>query len=200
MFSGRLTAALAADNRSASRRPGSKRQGLLAGATLRAGRFLSSIGYLNDQHAHTWDFVDAPLAYQAFFGGPYQDRRPAAALAGADRPLPRARRGDRRGHELPGQRPRPQRRSARRRSSRTSATTSASARAGALGASFLHTAPAIAPTTTSNAAGTAVTNAFTGTSRTWVLDAIYKWAPGGKRAAASLKSRASTSGAAKAAP
>ena len=42
---------------------------LVDGATLRGGRFLSAIGYLNAQHAHTWDFVDAPLAYQAFFGG-----------------------------------------------------------------------------------------------------------------------------------
>ena len=27
------------------------------------------IGYLNEQHAHAWDFSDAPLAYKAFFGG-----------------------------------------------------------------------------------------------------------------------------------
>jgi len=37
------------------------------------GRFLSSIGYLNDQHQHTWDFYDAPLVYQAFLGGQYQN-------------------------------------------------------------------------------------------------------------------------------
>lgn len=36
------------------------------------GRFLSGVGYLNEQHAHAWDFVDAPLAYQAFFGGQYR--------------------------------------------------------------------------------------------------------------------------------
>jgi hypothetical protein len=36
------------------------------------GRFLSGVGYLNEQHAHAWDFVDAPLAYQAFFGGQYK--------------------------------------------------------------------------------------------------------------------------------
>ena len=39
------------------------------GATLKAGRFLSGIGYLNEQHSHVWDFADAPLAYKAFFGG-----------------------------------------------------------------------------------------------------------------------------------
>ena len=37
------------------------------------GSFLSSIGYLNDKHAHTWDFVNQPLAYQAFLGGQFGD-------------------------------------------------------------------------------------------------------------------------------
>ena len=38
------------------------------GLSLKAGRFLSGIGYLNPQHAHTWDFVDNPLVYQALLG------------------------------------------------------------------------------------------------------------------------------------
>ncbi|HUP98375.1 MAG TPA: carbohydrate porin [Usitatibacter sp.] len=41
------------------------------GIGTRFGRFLSGIGYLNEQHAHAWDFVDAPLPYQAFLGGRY---------------------------------------------------------------------------------------------------------------------------------
>jgi len=47
--------------------------GLGNGLTVKGGRFLSGVGYLNEQHAHTWDFVDAPLAYQAFFGGQFKD-------------------------------------------------------------------------------------------------------------------------------
>ena len=43
-----------------------------AGITPKFGRFFSGLGYLNEQHAHAWDFVDAPLAYQAFLGGQYQ--------------------------------------------------------------------------------------------------------------------------------
>ena len=43
------------------------------GITPKFGRFLSSIGYLNDQHQHAWDFYDAPLVYQAFLGGQYQN-------------------------------------------------------------------------------------------------------------------------------
>lgn len=36
------------------------------GFTLKAGRFLSGIGYLNERHAHDWSFEDAPLPYRAF--------------------------------------------------------------------------------------------------------------------------------------
>ena len=43
--------------------------GLIPGGTVKFGRFLSAFGYLNEIHAHAWDFVDAPLALQAFFGG-----------------------------------------------------------------------------------------------------------------------------------
>jgi hypothetical protein len=42
------------------------------GLTPKFGRFLSSIGYLNDQHQHVWDFFDAPLPYQAFLGGQFK--------------------------------------------------------------------------------------------------------------------------------
>ena len=43
------------------------------GATLRAGRFYSGLGYLNQQHAHAWDFADAPLVYRALFGDQLND-------------------------------------------------------------------------------------------------------------------------------
>jgi hypothetical protein len=41
--------------------------GLLPGGTIKFGRFLSAVGYHNEIHAHAWDFVNAPLVYQAFF-------------------------------------------------------------------------------------------------------------------------------------
>ncbi len=44
-----------------------------AGLSLRMGRFYSNIGYLNDKHAHSWDFADQPLVYQAFLGNQYLD-------------------------------------------------------------------------------------------------------------------------------
>ena len=47
--------------------------GLDYGLKVVAGRFLSSVGYLNKQHRHAWDFVDAPLVYQGIWGTKYID-------------------------------------------------------------------------------------------------------------------------------
>lgn len=43
------------------------------GFSLRLGRFYSGIGYLNGHHAHTDNFFDRPLPYQAFLGNQYGD-------------------------------------------------------------------------------------------------------------------------------
>ena len=43
--------------------------GFVPGVSVKFGRLLSGFGYLNEIHAHAWDFVDVPLVYQAFFGG-----------------------------------------------------------------------------------------------------------------------------------
>jgi len=37
------------------------------GLNLKFGRFFSGLGYLNEQHAHAWDFVDQPLVYTALW-------------------------------------------------------------------------------------------------------------------------------------
>ncbi len=42
--------------------------GLGNGLTARAGRFFAPIGYLNQRHAHAWNFADAPLIYRGLFG------------------------------------------------------------------------------------------------------------------------------------
>ncbi|ABZ78341.1 conserved hypothetical protein [Shewanella halifaxensis HAW-EB4] len=44
-----------------------------AGFSVRAGRFLSDIGYLNNQHVHTDAFSDRPAVYRAFLGSHYFD-------------------------------------------------------------------------------------------------------------------------------
>ncbi len=38
------------------------------GIGVKGGRYRSGIGYLNEQHPHQWDFVNAPLMYVAMFG------------------------------------------------------------------------------------------------------------------------------------
>jgi hypothetical protein len=47
--------------------------GLPYGFVARGGRFFSRIGYLNEQHAHAWDFIDAPLPYRAMLNSQYGD-------------------------------------------------------------------------------------------------------------------------------
>ena len=37
------------------------------GLKLKFGRYFSGLGYLNEQHAHTWDFVDQPLVYASLW-------------------------------------------------------------------------------------------------------------------------------------
>lgn len=46
---------------------------LPAGLQLRAGRFASQIGYLNQQHPHADDFVERPLLYRSFLGRHWND-------------------------------------------------------------------------------------------------------------------------------
>ncbi len=43
------------------------------GFTLKAGRFFSAIGYINERHSHDWSFSDAPLPYRAFLNNQYGD-------------------------------------------------------------------------------------------------------------------------------
>jgi hypothetical protein len=46
---------------------------LPAGLQLRVGRFASQVGYLNAQHSHADDFTERPLLYRAFLGGHWND-------------------------------------------------------------------------------------------------------------------------------
>lgn len=75
-FTGYLTAALAfEDGESALELEEAwvEATALPAGLSARFGRMFSGIGYLNDRHRHTWDFVDQALPYEAFLDGRYVD-------------------------------------------------------------------------------------------------------------------------------
>ncbi|SDU06065.1 zinc-regulated TonB-dependent outer membrane receptor [Halopseudomonas salegens] len=41
---------------------------LPAGLQVKAGKFLSDIGYINSKHGHDWDFVDRPMVNEYLFG------------------------------------------------------------------------------------------------------------------------------------
>lgn len=68
LFRGDFRLAIAPDNTVGVEEASIRTLGLGNGLNLKAGRFLSGVGYLNEMHAHEWDFADAPLPYQAFFG------------------------------------------------------------------------------------------------------------------------------------
>jgi hypothetical protein len=72
-FYGQLTVALDSEDTVGVEEAFIDTTSLPNGLALRAGRFFSNIGYLNSHHAHTDNFVDRPLAYQALLGNQYGD-------------------------------------------------------------------------------------------------------------------------------
>ena len=148
------------------------------GLTLKAGRYFSGIGYLNEQHAHAWDFVDAPLAYQAFLGGQFNnDGVQLRWLAPTDTYLEiGAELG--RGANYPG---------TGRNKNGSGASALFAHLGGDIGASntwraglsLLTTAPQDRQWNDIDVAGATVTNSFTGSSKLWIADALWKWAPNG---------------------
>ena len=181
MFAGQATFAITGENEVEVEEAYIRTRALGNGLNIKAGRFMSGIGYLNSQHAHTWDFVDAPFAYQAFFGGQYKpDGVQARWLAPLDTFLEF-------GAELASGRNFP---GNDRNKNGVGASTvfahagddigdSASWRAGL---SWLRTR---ALERGFEDAGLAA--AFSGRSQVVVADAVWKWAPGGNASRQSVK-------------
>jgi hypothetical protein len=70
---GNLTIAFAQDNSVEVEEAFMQTTSLPYGFTLKGGRFFSGVGYMNEQHAHVWDFVDPALPYRAFLNNQYRD-------------------------------------------------------------------------------------------------------------------------------
>ncbi|MBC7735318.1 MAG: hypothetical protein H7306_26080 [Bacteriovorax sp.] len=156
------------------------------GLSLKAGRFFSGLGYLNPQHAHTWDFVDNPLAYQALLGTQYGDDGVQLNwLAPTDQYIEfGAELG--RGRSFPGTD------TSRNGAGMAALTAHTGGDIGAshswrTGVSVLGTKATDQRLLATNAAGDVVTNTFSGNTRVWVVDAIWKWAPNGNAARTSFK-------------
>jgi hypothetical protein len=148
------------------------------GFTIKAGRFFSGIGYLNSQHSHVWDFADAPLVYQAFLGTQFGDDAVQIKwLAPTDTFLEIGTELGR-GRVFPG---------SNTDKNGIGADTvfahvggdvgfSNSWRAGL---SMLSTSPRNQTYDGTDLAGNDVTNSFSGDSRVWIADAVWKYAPNG---------------------
>ncbi|MDQ6629833.1 MAG: hypothetical protein M3Z29_15525 [Pseudomonadota bacterium] len=156
------------------------------GLSLKAGRFFSAIGYLNPQHAHTWDFVDNPLAYQAMLGTQYgDDGLQLSWLPPLDRYVELGLEVGR-GRSFPGS-------DTGRNGAGMIAVTAhtggdiGESQSWRAGLSMLNARASDQTLVASNAAGDQVNDSFTGSSRVWVADAIWKWAPNGNATRTSLK-------------
>jgi len=173
-FTANLTAALSAENEIGVEEAFFRTTSLPAGFSIKGGRFFSGIGYLNEIHAHAWDFVDQPLAYQAFLGGQYaQDGVQVKWLAPTDMFLEfGAETGN--GNAFPGTR--------LARNGMNGAVLFAHA-GGDLGDSIgwragISWLDQVAEDRTYedvDGLGRPVVNAFTGNSQTWIADATLKW-------------------------
>ncbi|MEP6657720.1 MAG: TonB-dependent receptor [Betaproteobacteria bacterium] len=148
------------------------------GLVPKFGRFFSAIGYQNEQHQHGWDFVDAPLVYQAFLGGQFtHDGLQLKWVAPTDQFLEfGAEVGN--GDNFPG--------SARNRNGVGAGSvfvhtggdigTDHSWRAGL---SYLQTRADARAGTQLDTMGNLADVAFTGKSRTAIADFVWKYAPNG---------------------
>jgi hypothetical protein len=180
MFRGTLLAALSPANELSVEEANIRTIGLDHGLGLKAGRFFSGIGYANEQHPHAWDFSDAALPYQAFFGpqlgydgvqvkwlAPTALFLEIGAEAGRARGFPANDESRNKNGLLSG---------------------SVFAHIGGdvgvsnswrAGLSVAGTRPRERGYDDVDSTGTLVSNSFTGTSNTTVLDVVWKWAPAG---------------------
>lgn len=160
---------------------------LPTGLKLKAGRFLSGVGYLNQQHPHEWDFSDAPLAYKAFFGYRLQNDgvqlrwvapTPLFFELGAEAAN---------GGKFPG---------AERKANGAGLWTAfahlggdiGDSSAWRVGLSHVRAQPRERGFEEgADAAGKPLLHTFSGRSQTWIADFVYKWAPNGNATERYLK-------------
>ncbi len=177
-FTGSMNFSIHPDNTVSTEEAFIQTLGLSHGLTVKAGRYFSGIGYLNEQHSHTWDFVDAPLAYQAFLGGQFNnDGVQLRWLAPTDTFVELgAELG--RGASYPG--------TGRNKNGAGASAVFAhlggdvgTSNSWRTGLSLLATSPQDRTWNDVDAFNTGVTNQFSGNSKLWVADGVWKWAPNG---------------------
>jgi len=156
------------------------------GLSLKAGRYLSGVGYLNAQHTHNWDFADSPLAYQAMLGTQYgDDGLQLRWLAPTDQYLELgAELG--RGRSFPGSDAARNGAGMRALSAHTGGDLGDS-HSWRAGLSLLSAQASAQELSLPDATGSASTQHFSGSTRVWLLDGVWKWAPNGNATRNSFK-------------
>ena len=175
-FTAALTLALSPEGELGVEEAFARTTSLPAGLSVKGGRFFSGFGYLNEIHAHAWDFVDQPLVYQAFYGGQFgQDGVQVKWLAPTDLFLEFGAETSN-GGEFPGTR--------LGRNGLNGATlfTHVGGDLGdsigwRAGVSWMDMDAEDRAYEDVDSLGNAVVNSFTGSSETWVVDATFKWTP-----------------------
>ncbi len=180
LFRGTLIAAIGADDRIGVEEGYLQTLALSNGFSVKAGRFLSGVGYQNEIHAHAWDFTDASLAAKVFLGNQLADDGVQAKWVAPTELLFELGAEAGRGRKFPGG---PD--GGRSKNGFGSGTLFAhlggdigDSTAWRVGLSHLQTSPQGRTYEDLVSTGT-VTNGFTGKSRLWVMDGILKWAPNG---------------------
>ena len=156
------------------------------GLTLKAGRFFSDLGYVNSQHAHAWDFADAPLAYQAILGTQYADDGVQVNLLAPTDQFIQLGIELGRGRSFPGT-------DTSRNGAGSTVFTfhtggdvgdSHSWRAGISALNAKATDQTFESIDTSD---NKVTNTFTGSTHVWIVDGVWKWSPHGNATRTNFK-------------
>lgn len=181
---GALTLAVTGDNEVEVEEAYIQSTALPAGLTLKGGRFYAGLGYLNEQHTHTWDFVDAPLTHQAFLGGQFkQEGLQAKWLLPTEQFIELGMEAGQ-GGNFPGAHAGQNGLGSLLVSAHTGGDVGLS-NSWRAGASWMQTRAKDRTwdlTDTGEAART-----FHGNSRLWVLDGVWKWAPNGNAQSTNFK-------------
>lgn len=162
--------------------------GLGNGLTFKAGRFLSGIGYSNEQHSHTRDFADQNLLGKVLYGEHLiHDGIQARWLAPSERYLEFGMEAAR-GQFFPG---------SKEGGNKNGAGSLAAfvhigddwdeSNSWRGGLSFLQARPRNRHAHLEDRTAVEAHTDFTGTSRTWLADLVWKWAPDGNSRERNLK-------------
>lgn len=156
------------------------------GLSLKGGRFLSGLGYQNTQHPHAWDFADNNLMYRALFGEAYgNDGLQLKWVAPTDLYMELGAEAGR-GANFPG--------TDRNKNGAGSVALFGHlggdvgvAHSWRAGVSYLHAKANERDGELEDLNDVEAETLFSGKSKTWVADFVWKWAPDGNAAERNFK-------------